>query len=129
MSHRIVGQPTEGRAGRVSERKTINTGRNLPVAIAVGVGLGAVVLVTLLTVKVTFLILVAVIVGTAGAELTRVLATRQIKIAGDSHRCRRRADVRPRLLAGAQGHAGRACRDVHRRARLAAVRRGSRIRA
>jgi phosphatidate cytidylyltransferase len=82
MSNRIVGQPTEGRAGRVSERKTINTGRNLPVAIAVGLGLGALVLVTLLTVKVTFLILVAVIVGTAGWELTRGLATRQIKIAG-----------------------------------------------
>jgi len=80
MSNLIDGQPTEGRAGRVSERKTINTGRNLPVAIAVGVGLGALVLVTLLTMKVTFLILVAAIVAIAMGELRRVLATRQIRL-------------------------------------------------
>src|SRR5262249_39437153 len=66
-----------GRAGRVTERRTINTGRNLPVAVAVGVGLGALVIVTLLTMKVTFLILVAVIVGIALADLRHVLATRQ----------------------------------------------------
>jgi phosphatidate cytidylyltransferase len=65
----------------VTERKTINTGRNLPVAIAVGLGLGALVIVTLMTVKVTFLILVAVIVAVAGWELSRALATRQIRIA------------------------------------------------
>src|SRR5258707_927783 len=58
---------SEGRAGRVSERRTINTGRNLPVAFAVGAGLGALVIVTLLTMKITFLILVAVIVGMAPA--------------------------------------------------------------
>ena len=62
----------------MSERRTINTGRNLPVALAVGVGLGALVIVTLLTMKVTFLILVAVIVGIALAELRHVLATRQV---------------------------------------------------
>src|SRR5258708_24190929 len=72
---------SEGRAGRVSERRTINTGRNLPVAFAVGAGLGALVIVTLLTMKITFLILVAVIVGMALAELHHVLAnTRQIRL-------------------------------------------------
>ena len=75
-----ASEPTEGRAGRVSERKTINTGRNLPVAIAVGVGLGGIVIVTLLTVPVTFLVLVAVIVGLAMTELSHVLATKQIMI-------------------------------------------------
>ena len=65
----------------MTERKTINTGRNLPVAIAVGLGLGALVIITLMTVKVTFLILVAVIVATAMWELSRALATRQIRIA------------------------------------------------
>jgi phosphatidate cytidylyltransferase len=64
----------------VTEHRTINTGRNLPVAIAVGVGLGALVIVTLLTMKVTFLILVAVIVGIALAELHHVLATRQTRL-------------------------------------------------
>jgi len=65
----------------VSERKTINTGRNLPVAIAVGLGLGALVIITLMTVKVTFLILVALIVAVAVWELSRALSTRQIRIA------------------------------------------------
>ncbi len=65
----------------MSERRTINTGRNLPVAFAVGAGLGALVIVTLLTMKITFLILVAVIVGMALAELHHVLAnTRQIRL-------------------------------------------------
>jgi phosphatidate cytidylyltransferase len=80
MSNLIDGQPTEGRAGRVSERKPINTGRNLPVAIAVGVGLGALALITLLTVKVSFLVLVAVIVAIAVGELQHVLAKRQIRL-------------------------------------------------
>jgi phosphatidate cytidylyltransferase len=80
MSNLIDGQPAEGRAGRVSERKPINTGRNLPVAIAVGLGLGTLVLVTLLTVKVTFLVLVAVIVATAIGEFHHVLSTRQIRL-------------------------------------------------
>jgi phosphatidate cytidylyltransferase len=64
----------------LSEHKTINTGRNLPVALAVGLGLGGLVLLTLLTVHITFLILVGVIVGTALWELTHALAARQIKI-------------------------------------------------
>lgn len=64
----------------MTERKTIHTGRNLPVAIAVGLGLGGLVIVTLLTVKVTFLILVAIIVGIAMWELSRALGTREIRI-------------------------------------------------
>jgi phosphatidate cytidylyltransferase len=69
-----------GEGGPVTERRTIHTGRNLPVAIAVGVGLGALVLITLMTVKVTFLILVAAIVGLAMWELRDVLAIRQVKL-------------------------------------------------
>jgi len=80
MNVRNDGERPRGRAGRVAERRTINTGRNLPVAVAVGAGLGALVIVTLLTMKVTFLILVAVIVGIALAELRHVLATRQTKL-------------------------------------------------
>jgi phosphatidate cytidylyltransferase len=80
MSVRGDSLPKEGKAGRVSERKPINTGRNLPIAIAVGVGLGALALVTLLTVKVSFLVLVAVIVAIAMGELHHVLATRQIRL-------------------------------------------------
>ena len=64
----------------MTERRTIKTGRNLPVAVAVGIGLGALVIVTLLTMKVTFLILVAVIVGIALAELRHVLASRQTRL-------------------------------------------------
>jgi phosphatidate cytidylyltransferase len=80
MSVRDDSLPKEGKAGRVSDRKPINTGRNLPVAIAVGIGLGGLVILTLLTMPVTFLILVAVIVGLAMTELRNVLATRQITI-------------------------------------------------
>jgi phosphatidate cytidylyltransferase len=69
-----------GKASQVSERKTIETGRNLPVAAAVAVGLGALVLGTLLTVKVAFLALVAVIVGVALWELTHVLAGHGVKL-------------------------------------------------
>jgi len=64
----------------VSERKTISTGRNLPVAIAVGLVLGALVLVTLLTVKVSFLALVALLVGVALWELSHAVSTKQIRI-------------------------------------------------
>lgn len=64
----------------MSERKTINTGRNLPVALAVGLALGALVIVTLLTVKVTFLAMVAVLIGVALWELRSALGARQIKI-------------------------------------------------
>jgi phosphatidate cytidylyltransferase len=64
----------------LSERKTINTGRNLPVAIAVGLVLGAAVIVTLLTVKVTFLVFVALLVGVALWELGQAVSTKQIRI-------------------------------------------------
>ncbi len=64
----------------MSERKTISTGRNLPVAVAVGLLLGALVIVTLLTVKATFLILVALIVAVAFWEISNALGTRQIAI-------------------------------------------------
>jgi phosphatidate cytidylyltransferase len=80
MSVRGDSLPREGKAGGVSERKPINTGRNLPVAIAVGLALGGLVILTLLTEPISFLILVAVIVGLAMTELRHVLATRQITI-------------------------------------------------
>jgi phosphatidate cytidylyltransferase len=64
----------------VSERKTIQTGRNLPVALAVGLGLGAIVIVTLLTSKVAFLAFVAVIVGVALWELSHAFSDREIKL-------------------------------------------------
>jgi phosphatidate cytidylyltransferase len=64
----------------VSERKTINTGRNLPVALAVGLGLGGLVILTLLTVPASFLVLVAVLVGVALWELGTVLGTREIRV-------------------------------------------------
>jgi phosphatidate cytidylyltransferase len=57
------------------------TGRNLPMAVAVGLGLGGVALLTLFTVKATFLVYVAAIVGMAGWELSRALATRGIHLA------------------------------------------------
>jgi phosphatidate cytidylyltransferase len=69
-----------GKPSHVSERKPIETGRNLPVALAVGAGLGALALVTLMTVKVTFLVLVAAIIGTALAELNHVLRQHQINL-------------------------------------------------
>jgi phosphatidate cytidylyltransferase len=56
-------------------------GRNLPMAIAVGLGLGGLALLTLFTVKATFLLYVAAIVGMAGWELSRALATRGIHLA------------------------------------------------
>jgi phosphatidate cytidylyltransferase len=64
----------------VSERRTIETGRNLPVALASALGLGALVLVTLLTVKIAFLILVAIIVGVALWELGHALAGHEVKL-------------------------------------------------
>jgi len=64
----------------VSERKTIETGRNLPVALAVGVGLGALAIGTLLFVKIAFLVMVAIIVAVAFWELGHVLGTHQIRL-------------------------------------------------
>lgn len=65
----------------MSEHKTINTGRNLPVALAVGLGLGGLVLVTLLTMKVTFLILVAALVAVGLWELRSALASQHVNLA------------------------------------------------
>ncbi|MGH3275196.1 MAG: phosphatidate cytidylyltransferase, partial [Streptosporangiaceae bacterium] len=56
-------------------------GRNLPMAIAVGGVLGGLALVTLFTIKATFLLYVALIVGTALWELSRALRTRDIHLA------------------------------------------------
>jgi phosphatidate cytidylyltransferase len=81
MSVRGDSLPREGKASGVSERKSINTGRNLPMAIAVGAGLGGLVILTLLTMPITFLVLVALIVGLAMTELRHVLGTKQINIA------------------------------------------------
>lgn len=64
----------------MSEHKTISTGRNLPVALAVGLALGGLVLVTLLTVKVTFLILVAALIGVGLWELSTALASKHAKL-------------------------------------------------
>ncbi|HUC58565.1 MAG TPA: phosphatidate cytidylyltransferase [Streptosporangiaceae bacterium] len=64
----------------MSERKTIQTGRNLPVALAVGLGLGALALGTLLFVKIAFLVMVAVIVAVAFWELDHVLRAREIRL-------------------------------------------------
>jgi phosphatidate cytidylyltransferase len=72
------GQPARRRAVGLSERKTISTGRNLPVAIAVGLGLGALAIATLFTVKATFLAVVALIVGAALWELSRAVRNREI---------------------------------------------------
>jgi phosphatidate cytidylyltransferase len=74
-----VDHPREG-TGYVSERKTIETGRNLPVAFAVALVLGALVIVTLIFVKVAFLVFVAVIVGAALWELSHAFSTRDIKL-------------------------------------------------
>jgi phosphatidate cytidylyltransferase len=64
----------------VSERRTINTGRNLPVAIGVGLGLGGLAILTLFTIQATFLVLVALLVGRAVWELSTALGTRQIAV-------------------------------------------------
>jgi phosphatidate cytidylyltransferase len=75
-----VGSQRSGRRAGLSERKTINTGRNLPAAMAVGLFLGGLVLVSLLIVKVAFLVLVALLLGLALWELSQAVATRQIRI-------------------------------------------------
>jgi phosphatidate cytidylyltransferase len=72
VSEPEISEP-EARPGR--------TGRNLPMAIAVGLVLGGLALLTLFTVKATFLLYVAAIVGMAGWELSRALATRGIHLA------------------------------------------------
>lgn len=64
----------------MSERRTIRTGRNLPVALGVGATLIGLVILTLLTVKVTFLVLVAALVAVALWELRTALGSRQISL-------------------------------------------------
>jgi phosphatidate cytidylyltransferase len=56
------------------------TGRNLPVAVGVGAGMGGLAILTLFTVKATFLIYMAVALGIALWELSRAVATRQIRL-------------------------------------------------
>jgi phosphatidate cytidylyltransferase len=69
-----------GQADRQAERKTIKTGRNLPVAIGVGAGLGGLALLTLLTVKATFLIYMGVALAIGLHELTGALKTKDINV-------------------------------------------------
>jgi phosphatidate cytidylyltransferase len=55
-------------------------GRNLPAAVGVGLLLGGLAIVTLFTVKATFLVYVAAAVGIALWELSRALATRDVRL-------------------------------------------------
>jgi phosphatidate cytidylyltransferase len=64
-----------------SGKRTISTGRNLPLAAAVGTAMGALVFVSLFTVKATFLIYMAAAIGLAGWELIRSLGTAGIRLA------------------------------------------------
>lgn len=78
------GSETAGSGARGTgsgSKRTISTGRNLPIAVAVGVGMGALVLLSLFTVKATFLIYMAAAVGVAGWELSRALGTAGIRLA------------------------------------------------
>ncbi len=70
----IPGEPAQ------PEKRERRTGRNLPVAITVGLVLGGLAILTLFTVKVTFLVLIAAMVGTALWELTRAVAAQQIRL-------------------------------------------------
>ena len=62
------------------EKRQRRAGRNLPVAIIVSLALGGIAILTLFTVKVTFLVVIAAMVGAALWELTRALADRQVKL-------------------------------------------------
>lgn len=64
----------------MTEHKTINTGRDLPAAIGSALALGALVLITLFTVKVTFLLLVAILVVLALIEFSRALGNAGIRL-------------------------------------------------
>ncbi|MGO8727234.1 MAG: phosphatidate cytidylyltransferase [Streptosporangiaceae bacterium] len=70
----------EEKAGRVGQRKPGRAGRNLPAAIGVGLVLGGLALLTLFTVKATFLAYMGAIVAVALLELSRALATRDIRL-------------------------------------------------
>ena len=73
-------QLTAGQDDEHDGKRRISTGRNLPAAIGVGLLLGGLVILTLFTVKVTFLILVAIMVGIAMWEFSRGLASRNIHL-------------------------------------------------
>jgi phosphatidate cytidylyltransferase len=75
------GHSSRNGANRVSERKPIRAGRNLPMAIAVSVLLGGLAIVTLFTVKATFLAYVGALVGLGLWELSRALGSRDIHVA------------------------------------------------
>ncbi|HEX4811628.1 MAG TPA: phosphatidate cytidylyltransferase [Nonomuraea sp.] len=70
----------EERTAGTSSSGGSRTGRNLPAAIAVGVGLGALALGSLYTIKELFLLVIVGAVGVGVVELTRALATRDIKV-------------------------------------------------
>jgi len=74
------GPPGTGKAGVVTERRSINTGRNLPAALGVAALLGGLVLLTLFTVKATFLLYVGIVVALALLELNHALSSRQIHL-------------------------------------------------
>ena len=73
----IPGEPAQ--PGKQDKRER-RTGRNLPVAITVGLCLGGLAILTLFTVKVTFLAVIAAMVGIALWELTRAAAQRRVKV-------------------------------------------------
>ncbi|MGO8982813.1 MAG: phosphatidate cytidylyltransferase [Streptosporangiaceae bacterium] len=64
----------------MGQRKPGRAGRNLPAAIGVGLVLGGLALLTLFTVKATFLAYMGAIVAVALLELSRALATRDIRL-------------------------------------------------
>jgi phosphatidate cytidylyltransferase len=70
----------EERTAGTSPSGGSRTGRNLPAAIAVGVVLGALVIGSLYTIKELFLLVVVAAVGVGVLELTKALATRDIKV-------------------------------------------------
>ena len=75
-----AGEPETGKAGRVTERRSIRTGRNLPVAIMVGLLLGAIAIVTLFTVKATFLLYVGMFLVLALWEFSGALGSRDVHL-------------------------------------------------
>ncbi len=120
--------PETEKAPEVTERKSSRTGRNLPAAIGVGLGMGGLVVLTLFTVKATFLLYVGIIVAAALWELSGALRSRDIHLPLVPDRGRRYRDGHAGLLDAGQVGAGRSRSDRDRRARLAAARRGGRLR-
>ena len=62
-------------------KRTIRTGRNLPLAAAVGVAMGGLAVLSLFTIKATFLIYIAAALCLAGWELNRALSTSGVRLA------------------------------------------------